>query len=65
VQKKSTYEKKRLGGASLSSRILSRKHVETTATATVAAAKKDHHRDCRGGKEYEPVRCFCFVVLFS
>ena len=64
-QKKSTYEKKRLGGASLSSRILSRKHVETTATATVAAAKKDHHRDCRGGKEYEPVRCFCFVVCCS
>jgi|TARA_B110000305_G_C19075631_1_gene463761 hypothetical protein len=64
VQKKALTKKKRLGGASLSSLILSHKHVETTATATVAAAKKDHH-DCRGGKEYEPVRCFCFVVLFS
>jgi hypothetical protein len=64
-KKKHLRRKETWRGASLSSRILSRKHVETTATATVAAAKKDHHRDCRGGKEYEPVRCFCFVVCCS
>jgi len=49
-KKKSTYEKKETLEALHFHRILSRKHVETTATATVAAAKKDH-RDCRGGKE--------------
>ena len=45
------------------------RHGETTTSATVSGAEKD--RDCRDhdvgeeefGKEQEPVRCFCFVVI--
>ena len=55
------------GGASLSSS--HPRHGETTTSATVSGAEKD--RDCRDhdvgeeefGKEQEPVRCFCFVVI--